>query len=140
MLGMATVKMEGENVAIVSSEGNAEFNFNGTYIQGRLSGQLGIAGFNTKCEGAALPDMQKRAQSHVLIPSPFEPDKPRDRSAIAHRLAAACKALGLGHVTPRGLRSNFAEAQFSEPASKSCGSCASGKVWSGEFRVGLRPR
>jgi len=56
MLGMATVKLEGENVAIVSSEGNAEINFNGTYTQGRLEGQLGIAGFNTKCEGAALPD------------------------------------------------------------------------------------
>ena len=56
MLGMATVKMEGENVAIISSEGNTELNFNGTYTQGRLSGQLGIAGFNTKCEGAALSD------------------------------------------------------------------------------------
>ena len=56
MLGMATVKMEGENVAIVSSEGTTEINFNGTYVQGRLSGQLGIAGFNTKCEGAALSD------------------------------------------------------------------------------------
>ncbi len=54
-----------------------------------------------------LRDMQKRSQSHLLIPSPFEPDKPRDRSAIAHRLAAACKALGLGHVTPHGLRSYF---------------------------------
>jgi len=40
VLGMATVKMEGVNVAIVSSEGNAEINFNGTYTQGRLSGQL----------------------------------------------------------------------------------------------------
>jgi len=57
---MATVKMEGENVAIISSEGNAEINFNGTYTQGRLSGQLGIAGFNAKCDGAALPDLARR--------------------------------------------------------------------------------
>ena len=54
-----------------------------------------------------LRDMQKRSQSHLLFPSRFEPDKPRDRSAIAHRLTAACKALGLGHATPHGLRSYF---------------------------------
>jgi hypothetical protein len=36
-----------------------------------------------------------------------EPNTPRDDSAIRHRLAAACRGLGLGHVTPRGLRSCF---------------------------------
>ena len=54
-----------------------------------------------------LRRMQKRASSYLLFPSPFEPEKPRDCSAIGHRLAAACKALGLGHVTPHGLRSYF---------------------------------
>lgn len=54
-----------------------------------------------------LRTMQKRANSHLLFPSPFEPESPRDDSAIRHRLGAACKALGLGHVTPHGLRSYF---------------------------------
>jgi integrase len=54
-----------------------------------------------------LRRMQERANSHLLFPSPFEPESPRDDSAVRHRLAAACKALGLGHVTPHGLRSFF---------------------------------
>jgi integrase len=54
-----------------------------------------------------LRAMQKRAVSHLLFPSPFEPAKPRDGSAVRHRLGAACKARGLGHVTPHGLRSFF---------------------------------
>ncbi len=56
---------------------------------------------------ALLRDMQTRANSHLLFPSPFESDKQRDRSAIGHRLAAACKGLSFGHVTPHGLRSYF---------------------------------
>jgi integrase len=54
-----------------------------------------------------LRGMQKQANSHLLFPSPFEPEVPRDDSAVRHRLSAACKALGLGHVTPHGLRSYF---------------------------------
>ena len=54
-----------------------------------------------------LQGMQKRATSHLLFASPFEPDKTRDGSAFRHRLTAACKALALGHVTPHGLRSYF---------------------------------
>ncbi len=56
---------------------------------------------------ALLRNMQKRARSHLLFPSPFNPDAPRDQSAIRHRISAACKKLGLGHVTPHGLRSHF---------------------------------
>ena len=51
--------------------------------------------------------MQKRAGSHLLFPSPCDPTKTRDHSAIRRRLTTACKALGLGHVTPHGLRSYF---------------------------------
>ncbi len=54
-----------------------------------------------------LRDMRKRAASHLLFPSPFEPDKSRDGAAFNHRLTAACRALGIGHVTPHGLRSYF---------------------------------
>lgn len=54
-----------------------------------------------------LKAMQERATSHLLFPSPFDPMKRRDDSAVRHRITAACKALGLGHVTPHGLRSYF---------------------------------
>jgi integrase len=56
---------------------------------------------------AMLRNMQKRATSYFLFPSPFEPEKPADASAIRRRLRAACGALDLGHVTPHGLRSYF---------------------------------
>jgi len=56
---------------------------------------------------ALLRNMKAQAESHLLFPSPFNPEAARDQSAIRHRLAAACKALGLGHVTPHGLRSHF---------------------------------
>jgi hypothetical protein len=29
-------------------------NFTGTYSKGRLTGQVGIGGFSTKCDGAAV--------------------------------------------------------------------------------------
>jgi integrase len=54
-----------------------------------------------------LRGMQRRATSHLMFPSPFDPNTQRDGSAIRHRLTAACCALGLGHVTPHGLRSYF---------------------------------
>ena len=54
-----------------------------------------------------LRDMQKRAISYLLFPSPFDPAKPVDASAIRRRLGAACVTLDLGHVTPHGLRSYF---------------------------------
>lgn len=54
-----------------------------------------------------LRDMRKRAGSHLLFPSPFDPEKSRDGAAVNHRLTAACRALGIGHVTPHGLRSYF---------------------------------
>ena len=43
----------------------------------------------------------------LLFPSPFDASKPRDVSAVRHRIKAACKKLGIGHVTPHGLRSYF---------------------------------
>lgn len=45
--------------------------------------------------------------SEYLFPSPFEPNRPRDASAIRHRLTAACKALKIRHATPHGLRSYY---------------------------------
>jgi len=54
-----------------------------------------------------LHDMRKRAVSHLLFPSPFDPETVRDDSAIRHRLSAACRGLGIAHVTPHGLRSYF---------------------------------
>jgi integrase len=54
-----------------------------------------------------LGEMKKRTTSPLLFPSPFDANTPRDDSAIRHRIAAACKALGLPHVTPHGLRSYF---------------------------------
>lgn len=54
-----------------------------------------------------LRAMQQRVTSHLLFASPFAPDAPRDDSAVRHRITAACKGLGLGHVTPHGLRSYF---------------------------------
>src|SRR5262249_5991518 len=54
-----------------------------------------------------LRDMQKRSTSHLLFPSPFDGNTVRDDSAIRHRLSAACKSLGIAHVTPHGLRSYF---------------------------------
>jgi integrase len=56
---------------------------------------------------ALLKDMKTRANGDLLFPSPFDPSKPRDVSAIRHRITAACKKLELGHVTPHGLRSYF---------------------------------
>jgi len=56
---------------------------------------------------ALLDDMKKRQTSYLLFPSPFQPDKRVDSSAIRRRLRAACEALDIGHVTPHGLRSYF---------------------------------
>ena len=33
-----------------------------------------------------LRQMQKRTASHLLFPSPFEPEKPRDDSVVRHRI------------------------------------------------------
>lgn len=54
-----------------------------------------------------LREMQKRRNSHLLFPSPFDPKLQRDDSAIRHRMTTACRKLGLRHVTPHGLRSYF---------------------------------
>ena len=56
---------------------------------------------------ALLRGMQKRATSYFLFPSPFEPERTMDASALRRRIKAACEALDLGHVTPHGLRSYF---------------------------------
>jgi site-specific recombinase XerC len=54
-----------------------------------------------------LRGMQKRARSHLLFPSPFNTEQSREQCGVNRRLAAACKALGLPHATPHGLRSYF---------------------------------
>jgi len=56
---------------------------------------------------ALLNAMKKRKTSYLLFPSPFDPSKPADASAIRRRLRATCVALDLGHVAPHGLRSYF---------------------------------
>lgn len=56
---------------------------------------------------ALLKGMKERATGDLLFPSPFDAKKPRDVSAIRHRIKAACKKLEIGHVTPHGLRSYF---------------------------------
>lgn len=56
---------------------------------------------------ALLRQMKARATSYLLFPSPFEPKKAADPSAIRRRIRAACVALDIGHVTPHGLRSYF---------------------------------
>jgi hypothetical protein len=55
-LGLASISVEGDNVAIVSKEGKMEVNFSGTLTKGRLQGQIGIGAFSAKCEGASTPD------------------------------------------------------------------------------------
>jgi hypothetical protein len=52
-IGLASVSVDGENVAIVSNGGTVEINFTGTLSKNRLNGQLGIGGVSSKCEGAA---------------------------------------------------------------------------------------
>ena len=54
-----------------------------------------------------LHGMQARRRSFLLFPSPHDAEKPRDKSKINGWLIRATKALGLGHVTPHGLRSYF---------------------------------
>ena len=54
-----------------------------------------------------LRGMQKRATSHLLFPSPLDPKAQWSRWTINNRLKKACRKLGLGHVTPHGLRSYF---------------------------------
>jgi integrase len=54
-----------------------------------------------------LRDMQGRAISGLLFPSPHDLNKPRQKSKVNRRIAAACNELKLPHVTPHGLRSYF---------------------------------
>jgi integrase len=56
---------------------------------------------------ALLRRMREQTTSRLLFPSPYHPDTPRAGSAVRNRLTAACRALGLRHVTPHGLRSYF---------------------------------
>ena len=60
----------------------------------------------TELHGLLL-EMQKRARSYLLFPSPFEPEMARDKARINRWLKSATEGLGLPHVTPHGLRSYF---------------------------------
>ena len=55
-LGLASVSVDGENIAIVSSGGGVELNFSGMLSKGRLTGQIGVGGVSSKCEGAATAE------------------------------------------------------------------------------------
>lgn len=55
-LGLASVRVDGDHLAIVSTEGAVELNFSGQLTNHALSGQLGIGGFPVKAEGVALDD------------------------------------------------------------------------------------
>jgi hypothetical protein len=55
-VGLASVSVDGENVAIVSNSGTAEVNFTGSLSKNRLNGQIGIGGVSAKCEGAATDE------------------------------------------------------------------------------------
>jgi integrase len=54
-----------------------------------------------------LRAMKARSTGYLLFPSPLDGTKPREVSAIRHRITAACKKLDIGHVSPHGLRSYF---------------------------------
>lgn len=54
-----------------------------------------------------LRQMKACAAGELLFPSPFDPNKSRDASAIRQRITVACKKLEIAHVTPHGLRSYF---------------------------------
>lgn len=59
ILGIATVRMDGDSVIVVSETGShlkTEINFNGQYEKGRLTGQIGLGSLSAKAEGAALAD------------------------------------------------------------------------------------
>jgi len=53
-MGLATVRADRESIAIVSVEGETEANFSGQETSGRLSGQIGVAGYSAKAEGVAV--------------------------------------------------------------------------------------
>jgi len=55
-MGIATVRVDGESIAIVSVEGETEANFSGQQNSGRLNGQIGIAGISAKAEGVAITE------------------------------------------------------------------------------------
>jgi hypothetical protein len=55
-LGLAFIRVDGNNLVIVSTEGGVELNFSGQATNSGLTGQLGISGFPVKAEGVALDD------------------------------------------------------------------------------------
>jgi hypothetical protein len=54
-----------------------------------------------------LRNMQARATSHLLFPSPNDPSRPVAYATISHALYKVCRDLGMKHVTAHGLRSYF---------------------------------
>ena len=55
-MGIASVKLEGTNLAVISTEGETEANFSGDLVGSRITGQLGVAGNSAKAEGVAVAD------------------------------------------------------------------------------------
>jgi len=56
---------------------------------------------------ALLKDMKNAPRVTCCFRRRSTTRRPRDVSAIRHRITAACKKLEIGHVTPHGLRSYF---------------------------------
>ena len=54
-----------------------------------------------------LDEMKKTSRSHLLFPSPLNPNKHIACSTMAGALRKVCKDLGIRLVTPHGLRSYF---------------------------------
>ncbi len=54
-VGIASVQVEGDNVAIISVRGDTEANFSGKQSGGGLTGQIGIGGYSSKAVGVAVP-------------------------------------------------------------------------------------
>jgi len=55
-LGLASVKANGDTLAIVSTKGRVEISFSGQNLKGRLTGQVGVGAVSSKAEGVALDD------------------------------------------------------------------------------------
>jgi hypothetical protein len=55
-LGLANLTQTGDSLAIVSREGNVELSLSGEMRNNRVTGQLGIGPYSSKCEGVVTPD------------------------------------------------------------------------------------
>jgi len=64
-------------------------------------------GAHSERNGSVVEGHVELGNGCLAVPLTIRPSKPRDVSAIRHRITVACKKLEIGHVTPHGLRSYF---------------------------------